>query len=122
MGSNSSLARGNRGLRWKLTLSYTAVTVGALITVEIILLFAASVLVFVLVNSGTLPAQLVELASTGYTPILRVYLSQTPADVDGLAAALEQLGPSPFARGGFPLIGFLATTYDKVGRYALERR
>jgi hypothetical protein len=34
---------------------------------------------------------------------------------------LEQLGPSPFARGGFPLIGFLATTYDKVGRYALER-
>jgi len=36
-------------------------------------------------------------------------------------ALLEQLGPSPFARGGFPLIGFLATTYDKVSRYALER-
>lgn len=34
---------------------------------------------------------------------------------------LEQLGPSPFERGGFPLIGFLATTYDKVSRYALER-
>jgi hypothetical protein len=37
-------------------------------------------------------------------------------------AILEQLGPSPFERGGFPLIGFLATTYDKVSRYALERR
>ena len=37
-------------------------------------------------------------------------------------AVLERLGPSPFERGGFPLIGFLATTYDKVGRYALERR
>jgi len=36
-------------------------------------------------------------------------------------ALLERLGPSPFTRGGFPLIGFLATTYDKVGRYALER-
>ncbi len=36
-------------------------------------------------------------------------------------ALLEQLGPSPFPRGGFPLIGFLATTYDKVGRYAQER-
>ena len=35
---------------------------------------------------------------------------------------LERLGPSPFERGGFPLIGFLATTYDKVSRYALERR
>ena len=34
---------------------------------------------------------------------------------------LERLGPSPFARGRFPLIGFLATTYDKVSRYALER-
>ena len=36
-------------------------------------------------------------------------------------ALLEQLGPSPFERGGFPGIGFLATTYDKVSRYALER-
>ena len=36
-------------------------------------------------------------------------------------ALLEELGPSPFDRGGFPVIGFLATTYDKVSRYALER-
>lgn len=36
-------------------------------------------------------------------------------------ALLEQLGPSPFERGRFPLIGFLATTYDKVSRYAQER-
>jgi hypothetical protein len=35
-------------------------------------------------------------------------------------ALLERLGPSPFPRGGFPLIGFLATTYDKVSRYAQE--
>ena len=36
-------------------------------------------------------------------------------------ALLERLGPSPFQRGGFPVIGFLATTYEKVSRYALER-
>ncbi len=36
-------------------------------------------------------------------------------------ALLERLGPSPFERGGFPVIGFLATTYDKVSRYARER-
>ncbi len=36
-------------------------------------------------------------------------------------AILENLGPSPFERGEFPLIGFLATTYDKVSRYACER-
>jgi len=36
-------------------------------------------------------------------------------------ALLKRLGPSPFPGGGFPLIGFLATTYDKVSRYAMER-
>ena len=36
-------------------------------------------------------------------------------------ALLEQLGPSPFERGGFPVMGFLATMYDKVSRYAVER-
>lgn len=36
-------------------------------------------------------------------------------------AILEQLGPSPFPRGQFPLVGFLASTYDRVSRYALER-
>lgn len=36
-------------------------------------------------------------------------------------ATLEKLGPSPFERGSFPLIGFLATTYDKVTQFALER-
>ncbi len=42
--------------------------------------------------------------------------SETPLEL------LEQLGTSPFERGGFPLIGFLATTYDKVSRDALDRR
>lgn len=37
-------------------------------------------------------------------------------------ALLEKLGPSPFPRSGFPVIGFLATTYEKVSRFALERR
>lgn len=34
---------------------------------------------------------------------------------------LEELGASPFPRGSFPLIGFLATTYENVSRYAVER-
>ena len=36
-------------------------------------------------------------------------------------ATLEKLGPSPFERGGFPLVGFLATTFEKVSQFALER-
>ena len=46
---------------------------------------------------------------------VRIEPHQTPLEL------LEQLGPAPFERGRFPLIGFLATTYDKVSRYALER-
>ena len=34
-------------------------------------------------------------------------------------AILEKLGPSPFERGHFPFIGFLATTYERVSRFAL---
>jgi hypothetical protein len=39
-------------------------------------------------------------------------LPQPP--LDGLPSALERLGPSPFPKSGFPLLGFLATLYDHV--------
>ncbi len=34
--------------------------------------------------------------------------------------ALKTLGPLPFPRGGFPVMGFLATLYEHVARYAAE--
>ena len=43
------------------------------------------------------------------------------APPDRPLAILEKLGPSPFERGAFPVVGFLATTYEKVSRYALDR-
>ena len=42
------------------------------------------------------------------------------AEEDDKPSVLEQLGPSPFERGGFPVVGFLATTYDHVSRYVRE--
>ena len=36
-------------------------------------------------------------------------------------AILEKLGSSPFAHSRFPLIGFLATTYDRVSRVAIDQ-
>lgn len=38
----------------------------------------------------------------------------------GETSILEQLGPSPFPRGGFPVVGFLATTYDRVSAFVLS--
>lgn len=88
----ASPTRRRQQLRWKLTLSYTAVTVGALLTVELILLGALSVLSFALVNSGFLPAQIIEAVSVSYTPTLRTYLAQSSPDQEGIADWLESVG------------------------------
>ncbi len=34
--------------------------------------------------------------------------------------ALKRLGPLPSARGGFPLMGFLATVYEQIATRATE--
>jgi len=47
---------------------------------------------------------------------IAIHVSEPAKSLD----ILEKLGPSPFERGGFPLIGFLATTYEKVTRIAFS--
>ena len=84
-------------LRWRLTLTYTGVTIGALLTVELILLGVLGVGIVFLVNSGFIPAQVIEAASADYAPILQFYLAQTPPDQDGIASWLDRVGTaSPF--------------------------
>ena len=72
-------------------MSYTAVTVAALLSVEIILLVTASVLIIFFVNNGTIPTAIIESASVSSTPVLSAYLSQSPPDMQGLDAYLKQL-------------------------------
>jgi NarL family two-component system sensor histidine kinase LiaS len=91
MANNGSRSKGKRGLRWKLTMSYTVVTVGALLAVEIILLVAASALISTAVINGTIPALVIESLSVDVTPILRAYLAESPPDKEGLTTWLEQL-------------------------------
>jgi NarL family two-component system sensor histidine kinase LiaS len=92
MDNHRSLSKGYQQLRWKLTLSYTAVTVAALLVVELVLLGALGILLMVLLNSGYLPAQLIEAASGSYAPALRFYLDQTPPDQEGISLWLERVG------------------------------
>jgi len=81
-------------LRWKLTLSYTSVTVGALLTVELILLAGTAIFVAVLLNSGVLQAELINAVSAAYTPPLRFLLSQTPTNQEEINNLLDQIGPT----------------------------
>jgi NarL family two-component system sensor histidine kinase LiaS len=79
-------------LRWKLTLTYTAVTVGALITVELILLVALGAGVVFLINSGYLPEQLIRSGYADYAPVLEFYLSQSSPDYEGMQEWLAGVG------------------------------
>ena len=70
-----------RQLRWKLALSHAAVTVGALIVVEIVLIAAFSSQFAR--NSRLNPAQLFK-DLTPYTYYIETYLTQSPQDIEGM--------------------------------------
>lgn len=79
-------------LRWKLTLSYTGVTVGALLTVELIMLVSTAIVVAVLLNSGVIQAELINSVSSDYMPPMQFLLSQTPPDKDEINNFLNRMG------------------------------
>lgn len=74
-----------RRLRWKLTLSYTLVTVAALLVMELILI--GVVLVFL--NSGALPRLIAEDLANTAAPRFAPHLAQTPPDARAVREELE---------------------------------
>lgn len=64
------------------------------------------------------PAQRLEDCLDGFYRWEDQVIAPAAAELDGASEGdiLKRLGPSPFERGGFPLVGFLATVYEKVGR------
>ena len=44
-------------------------------------------------------------------------IHEPPALPAETASVLERLGPTPFAKSGFPFLGFLATVYDHVATH-----
>jgi signal transduction histidine kinase len=69
-------------LRWKLTLTYTVVTVAALLVAEIVVFAWMSTQVAQ--KSSTSPDDLVKDLDAKVVPIARQFLSRIPPDVDGL--------------------------------------
>jgi hypothetical protein len=49
-------------------------------------------------------------------------IQEPPALPPETASALERLGPTPFAKSGFPFLGFLATVYDHVAGHCQPER
>ena len=70
-----------RQLRWKLTLSYTGVTVSAFLVVVLIVGGIVFSQIFIPVNILS-PTGLLEIISTNSTPLWRHVLTQSPVDTD----------------------------------------
>ena len=86
MDTRSAYTKRFQQLRWKLTLSYAGVMVGALLTVELIVLVSTASVVSVLLNSGVIQADLIRAVSDAYMPPLQFLLSQPSPDQEPVLA------------------------------------
>ena len=75
-----------RRLRWKLTFSYTLVTVVALLALELLVVSA----VVALLNSNVPPTLVAQQIRDGLAPRLEEHIGETPPDVDGLREELAE--------------------------------
>ncbi|MCJ7534571.1 MAG: sensor histidine kinase [Anaerolineales bacterium] len=80
------------GLSWKLTLSYTLVTVATWLVIEIVLIAGVS---FLLIYSNLIPSTLIYAMDTFIAPQVADYLDQPQADVESMKVWME----SAFADG-----------------------
>jgi NarL family two-component system sensor histidine kinase LiaS len=82
-----------RRFQWRLTLSYTLVTVAALVVVELAL-FA---LLLVLLNTDFLTQEIVSTVEDGFVPQASNYLDSTPPDLEGLNTWLQSAADDSIA-------------------------
>jgi NarL family two-component system sensor histidine kinase LiaS len=75
-----------QGIRWKLTLSYTVVTVATLLVIELLLIGG---LYFLLVNSNILPSTLVSAVESFITPQVATFLDNPQPDLGAMTAWLQ---------------------------------
>lgn len=97
-----------RRLRWKLTLSYTLVTVAAVVLLELVLLVALAAFV----KSGALPALLADQMRQEYTPILAPQLAEEPPNKQAIDKSLEDMANQSGLEGVRPPENGLRTDTD----------
>jgi len=102
-----------QGLHWKLTISYTLVTVSALLVVQIL----AVILVWAIVtNSNIYPRALIALVKEELVPQIAAYLDAPEPDVNGLAGWLQAAETSAgltFQSLNFPVAQVSLSDFDE---------
>jgi len=78
-----------RSLRWRMTLSYTLVTIGALLVVELVVMVL--LMSFFVRNIDLTPETLIANLREEWTPMMQHFFSSEPPDVEGARAYLEDV-------------------------------
>lgn len=102
-----------RSLHWKLTLSYTLVTVAALLVVQVLV---ALLIWAVVTNSNIYPRALISLVKEEITPQIAVYLDKPEPDIKGLSGWLQAAESSAgltFQSLNFPVAQVSLSDFDE---------
>ena len=91
-----------RSLRWRLTLSYSLVTIAALLVVQLIVV--GLMMSYFVQNLDLTPENLIGNLREEWTPMMQEFFSQEPPDIDGMRAYLEDVQGSEI--GTRPLLIF----------------
>ena len=76
-----------RGLGWKLTLSYTLVTVATWLVIEVLFIAGVS---FLLLSSDLIPGAMIYAIDSFIAPKVAEYLDQSEPDIDSMRGWMEQ--------------------------------
>jgi signal transduction histidine kinase len=94
-----------RSLRWRLTLSYSLVTVGALLVVELIVMILLGS--YFVNNLDLTPESLISNLRAEWTPMIQTFFSETPPDIEGARAYLEDVQGSVIGTRPLLILGNL---------------
>jgi len=94
-----------QSLRWKLTLSYSLVTVAALLVVELVVM--GLLLSFFISTIDLTPENLIANLRAEWIPQVQLYFSEDPPDVEGVRAYLEDVKGSAISSQPLLILGDL---------------
>ncbi len=94
-----------RSLRWRLTLSYSLVTIAALLVVEMVVMILLGS--YFVNNLDLRPESLIENLRTEWTSTIQQFFSEEPPDIDGARAYLEDVQGSVIGTRPLLILGNL---------------
>lgn len=97
--------RAFRSLRWRMALSYSLVTIAALLVVEIIVM--ALLMGYFVRNIDLTPETLISSLRAEWTPMVQQFFSEEPPDIDGVREYLDEVQGSTIGTRPLLILGNL---------------